>query len=151
MPLRKLTELLDRNHVHYTVIKHVPAYTAPKTAESAHVAGREFAKAVVLKIDGRLAMAVLPATESVHTQSLRKAVGARDVAIAAEGEFETRFPDCQVGAMPPFGNLFGMETFVSPQLAQDEQICFNAGTHDELIRMSYTDFARLAQPVALAF
>ena len=151
MPLAKLTDLLDRNRVRYALIRHSPAYTSAEIAESAHVPGRELAKAVVMKIDGRLAIAVLPATDVVHAEALRKAVGARKVTIAAESDFEARFPDCEVGAMPPFGNLFGMETFVSPRLTADEQICFNAGTHAELIRMPYTDFARLAEPVELAF
>lgn len=151
MPLRKLTELLDRNHVPYALVRHAPAYTASGVAEAAHVAGREFAKTVIMKIDGRLAMAVLPATDVVHAEALRKAVGAGSVAIAAEGDFAQRFPECEVGAMPPFGNLFDMETFVSPRLTRDEEICFNAGTHEELIRMRYGDFERLARPVELEF
>jgi Ala-tRNA(Pro) deacylase len=151
MPLKKLTELLDQNKVHYAVIKHSPAYTASQIAESAHVPGREMAKAVVVKIDGRLAMAVLPATDVVHAERLRKSVGAKEVAIAGEQDFDKRFPDCELGAMPPFGNLFDMETFVSPHLTQDEQICFNAGTHDELIRMPYGEFERLAKPVEIEF
>lgn len=151
MPLQKLTDLLDRNRVRYAIIRHSPAYTVTEIAESAHVAGRELAKTVIMRIDGRLAMAVLPATDVVHAEALRKAVGATEVAIAAEPDFAQRFPDCELGAMPPFGNLFDMETFVSPRLSLDEQICFNAGTHVELIRMPYNDFERLARPIELRF
>lgn len=147
MALKSLTDLLEQEHVRYTVIPHTPAYTAQEVAASAHVPGRELAKTVIVKVDGRLAMVVLPATEQVRTEALCKALGARDVALADEDEFDARFPDCETGAMPPFGNLYGLEVFVSPRLAQDEEICFNAGSHEELIRMRYRDFERIAHPV----
>ncbi len=147
MALKKLRDFLDTHHVRYAVISHSPAYTASEIAESAHVPGRELAKTVIVKIDGRLAMAVLPATQFVHIDALRKAVGAREVALATESEFASRFADCDPGAMPPFGNLYNLEVFVAPKLAEDEQICFNAGNHRELVRMSYADYARLVQPV----
>jgi len=150
MPLKALTDLLDQQHVRYDVIPHSPAYTAQEVAASTHMPGREVAKTVIIKIDGRLAMAVLPATDHVHPETLRKALGARDVSLANEDEFDTRFPDCETGAMPPFGNLYGLEVYVSPHLAEDEQICFNAGRHDEVIRMPYRDFERIAHPVPMA-
>lgn len=151
MALAKLRDYLDAHQVRYAVIAHSPAYTAAEIAEAAHVPGRELAKVVIVRIDGRLAMAVLPATRQVHTESLRKAVGAHEVVLATENEFASRFPDCDPGAMPPFGGLYGLEVFVAPQLAAHDRICFNAGTHRDLIRMSYADFERLAQPVPLDF
>lgn len=149
MAIKSLTDLLEQQHARYTVIPHAPAYTAQEVAASAHVPGRELAKTVVIKVDGRLAMVVLPATEKVHTEALCKALGAHEVALADEDEFDARFPDCETGAMPPFGNLYGLEVFVSPRLALDEEICFNAGSHDEVIRMRYSDFERIAHPVPM--
>jgi Ala-tRNA(Pro) deacylase len=151
MPLKKLTDFLDQQHVRYTVIRHSPAYTAQEIAESVHVPGKQFAKTVIVEIDGRMAMAVVPATAPVHTELLRRATGARNVVLAAESDFSARFPDCERGAMPPFGNLYGMEVFVSQQLAEDETICFNAGTHHEVLRMAYADFERLVNPVPANF
>ena len=151
MPIESLRAFLDRNRIKYVVISHSPAHTAQEIAASAHIPGRAMAKTVIVKLDGRLAMAVLPASEMVDLELLADAAFAQRAELADEAEFAGRFPDCQLGAMPPFGNLFGMETFVSPHLAEDEQICFNAGTHEELIRMPYSDYARLAAPVPLAF
>lgn len=150
MALKKLRDFLDSHTVRYTVISHSPAFTAAEVAESAHIPGRQLAKTVIVKIDGRLAMAVLPSTLNIHVEALRKAAGAREVGLAAESDFADRFPDCELGAMPPFGNLFGLEVFVAPQLAEDELICFNAGNHRELVRMSYQDFERLVQPARVA-
>lgn len=150
MVLQKLRDFLDSHKVRYSVISHSPAFTAAEVAESAHIPGRQLAKTVIVKIDGRLAMAVLPSTLNVHTEALRKATGAREAGIAAESDFADRFAGCELGAMPPFGNLYGLEVFVSPQLAEDELICFNAGNHRELVRMSYEDFERLVQPARVA-
>jgi Ala-tRNA(Pro) deacylase len=151
MALKRLTELLDQAHVRYAVIRHSPAYTAQEVAESVHIPGKQFAKTVILEIDGKLAMAVVPATTPVHTEMLRRAIGARNVVIAAEQDFKPKFPDCEPGAMPPFGNLYGLTVFVSQRLAEDEQICFNAGTHHEVLRMPYQDFERLVKPVPANF
>lgn len=149
MAMKKLRDFLDAQHVRYAVITHSPAFTASEVAQSAHIPGKQFAKTVIVKADGRLVMAVLPSTQHVHTEMMRKAIGAHELTLASESEFSSRFPDCETGAMPPFGNLFGIEVFVSPRLAEDEMICFNAGNHRELIRMSYADFERLAKPVPL--
>lgn len=149
MATKKLRDFLDSHHVRYAVITHSPAYTAPEIAQSAHIPGKQLAKTVIVKADGRLVMAVLPSTQHVHTEAMRKAIGAHELVLASESEFTGRFPDCEPGAMPPFGKLFGIEVFVSPRLAEDEMICFNAGNHRELIRMSYADFERLAEPVPL--
>lgn len=146
MPAAKLKEFLDANGVKYVSLVHSQAFTAMEVAESAHVKGREMAKAVVVKLDGRLALAVLPATRKVDLEALRQGTGALQAELAHEHEFRGDFPGCEVGAMPPFGNLFGMEVFVDPALAAHDEIAFNAGTHVELIRMAYADFARLVKP-----
>jgi len=142
----RLKEFLDSNGVKYITIPHRPAYTAMEIAESAHVPGKDMAKTVIVDVDGRLAMAVLPATKHVSVERLGRSMGAQHVGIAKEGEFRFDFPDCEVGAMPPFGNLFNMEVLVDPRLAEDEEIAFNAGTHSEVLRMAYKDFERLVHP-----
>lgn len=147
MVLRKLRDFLDEHKVRYSVISHSPAYTASEIAESAHIPGRELAKTVIVSIDGRLAMVVLPSTQNVHTEALRKACGAHEVKIASESDFAGLFDDCEPGAMPPFGNLYGLDVFAAHKLAEDELICFNAGNHRELVQMAYSDFERLARPV----
>ena len=146
MPAQKLKEFLDTNGIHYETLTHSTTYTAQHTAESAHIPVREMAKTVMVKIDGKMAMAVVPTSQRVDLDLLQKATGAADVELATEQEFEEMFPGCEVGAMPPFGNLYGMEVFVSPTLAEDESIAFNAGSHTELIRLSYKEYAELVSP-----
>jgi Ala-tRNA(Pro) deacylase len=146
----RLKTFLDSNHVKYISISHRPAYTAMEVAQSAHVQGKEMAKTVIVDVDGRLAMAVLPATKHVSVARLEKSMGAGHVEIAHEGEFRFDFPDCEVGAMPPFGNLFNMAVLVDPDLAEDEEIVFNGGNHAEVVRMAYKDFERLVHPTAAA-
>ncbi len=149
MPVQKLKEFLDREKVRYVVIYHSPAFTAQEIAASAHVPGQELAKTVMVKIDGRMSMAVLPASFRIDMDLLRDATGASEVQLASEREFKDMFPACDVGAMPPFGNLYDMDVYVSESLAEDEQIAFNAGSHTELIRMAYADFERLVQPTVV--
>lgn len=142
----RLKAFLESNGVKYVTIPHRPAYTAMEIAESAHVPGRDMAKTVIVDVDGRLAMAVLPATRHVSIERLGRSVGANQVSIARESEFRSDFPDCEVGAMPPFGNLFNMDVLVDPRLAEDQEIAFNAGSHSEVLRMAYKDFERLVHP-----
>ena len=151
MPVRKLREYLDGHHVKYVVISHSAAYTAPEIAASAHIPGRELAKTVVVKLDDRLAMAVLPSSQQVDFDLLRAEARAHGAALATEKEIKDRFPDCEVGAMPPFGNLYGMDVYVSDELTKDAEIAFNAGSHTELVRMTYGDFERLVQPKVVHF
>jgi Ala-tRNA(Pro) deacylase len=146
MPLRKLKEFLDAQKVKYVSITHSPAYTATEVAESTHIPGRELAKTVMVKLDGKIAMAVLPSTRKVDLNLLRESVGAEEARLATEEEFKSLFPDCETGAMPPFGNLYGMEVYVAPKLTEDEQIAFNAGSHTEVVKLSYQDFERAAKP-----
>ncbi len=151
MPAIKLKAFLDSQQVKYVSLRHSPAYTAQEVAASAHLSGKELAKTVMVKVEGKLAMAVLPANRKVIIQDLREALNDREVAFATESEFRSYFPDCETGAMPPFGNLYNMEVFVAPSLAKDEQIAFNAGTHAELIQLAYADFERLVKPKVLRF
>lgn len=146
MPLSRLTEYLDDNDKKYVVIKHSKAFTAQEVAASAHIPGREMAKTVILKVDGDLKMLVLPSTHDVDFDQVKEQLGASEVALATEDEFSSMFPDCEVGAMPPFGNLYDMEVLVAESLTEDEEIAFNAGTHRELVRMAYQDFEDLANP-----
>ena len=149
MPAKKLKEFLDSEKVKYVTIGHSVAYTAQEIAASAHIPGQELAKTVVVKLDGEMVLAVLPATARVDLELLRKASGAKSAELARENEFAGIFPGCELGAMPPFGNLYGLEVFVAQRLTEDEQIAFNAGTHIELIQLSYADFERLVRPRVL--
>lgn len=151
MPAKKLKEFLDSNKVRYKTIGHSVAYTAQEIAAAAAVPGQELAKTIIVKIDGELAMAVLPASYRVDTKKLAKAAKAKKVEIAGEEEFAGLFPGCELGAMPPFGNLYGMKVYVAEKLAADREIAFNAGTHRELVRLGYADFERLVKPIAAAF
>jgi Ala-tRNA(Pro) deacylase len=149
--LDRLTDYLDAHKLKYVLIQHSPAYTAREVAVSAHIPLREVAKTVVLTIDEKHILAVLPATEMVDLNLLRKALGTIAVRLTSESEFNALFPDCEVGAMPPFGNLFKMDVIVSESLAEEEEIAFNSGSHRDLIKMSYKDFERLVHPKVLPF
>lgn len=151
MPARKLKEFLDKEHVRYATLPHPIAYTAQDVAAAAHISGREFAKTVVVEIDGRLAMVVLPAHHKIILEDLREVTGCDRVRLVTEPEFSLLFRDCEIGAMPPFGNLYGMEVYAAQELAEDKEIAFNAGSHTELIKMAYADFARLVHPKVMAF
>lgn len=149
MPMQRIRQYLEQHKIEYTIITHPPAFTAQKVAAAAHVPGREVAKTVIVKADGELAMAVLPADLNLDLEHLRVAVGADAIELASEWEFKDRFPDCEAGAMPPFGNLYGLPVFVADSLTQDEFIAFNACNHREMIRLRYADFAELVKPRVL--
>ena len=150
MPIEKLKRFLDENGVKYVTIRHSPGFTAQEVAAHAHIPGIEIAKTVMVKIDGAMAMAVVPASHSVDFDRLRKAAGAERADLATEAEFRGYFPTCAVGAMPPFGNLYDMRVYAAEVLAEDVEIAFSAGSHSELIRMRYMDYERLVQPVRAA-
>jgi Ala-tRNA(Pro) deacylase len=151
MPVKKLKEFLDSNHVPYVTVRHSAAYTAQQIAATAHVPGKEMAKTVMVKINDMMAMAVLPASYKVDFDLLREVVGSEKVGLACEREFRDLFPECEIGAMPPFGNLYGMDVYVAESLLDDEEISFNAGSHTELIRLAMSDFAKLVKPKVLRF
>lgn len=146
MPCRKLKEYLDSQNIKYVSISHSVAYTAQEIASLAHIPGRDLAKTVIVRIGGDFAMAVVPASMHVDLMALQEAAGAPPVVLASEWEFRDRFPDCEPGAMPPFGSLYGMDVFVDEALTRETEIAFNAGTHRELVRLAYSDFARLVRP-----
>ena len=151
MPVQKLKEFLDSHNVKYVTISHSRAFTAQETAATAHVPVKELAKTVMVKINGKMAMAVLPASSKVDFDLLKKVMGSGKVEIASEKEFKDLFPDCEIGAMPPFGNLYGMEVFVTNSLTEDREIAFNAGSHRELVKLAYKDFERLVKPKIVKF
>lgn len=146
MPIQKIKQFLDDQSVQYVTISHSPAFTAQKIAAAAHIRGKELAKTVMLKVDGEMAMAVLPGSMRVDFEFLKVLAEAKHIELASEEEFENLFPECETGAMPPFGNLYGMDVYVAEALGEDEEIAFNAGSHTELIRMTYADFERLVEP-----
>lgn len=147
MPLSKLREFLDSQHIRYLVISHSLAYTAQGIAALTHVSGKKLAKTVIVKIDGILAMAVVPASVHVDLDRLRTLTGAQTVELATEREFKDAFPDCETGAMPPFGNLYDMSVYADASLAENKEITFSAGTHRELVRMGWDDMVRLVNPM----
>ncbi len=151
MAVANLVKFLSDKHIHYTTIMHSSTFTSQEAAASAHVSGIEFAKTVIVKIDGKLTMIVLPAHYKIHLGLLKKETAAKQVELACEEDFCDLFPGCEVGAMPPFGNLYGMQVYVEDSLLNDEEISFNAGTHTELIKISYHDFMHLVQPKVARF
>lgn len=146
MPLSRLREFLDSQNIKYMVISHSLAYTAQGIAALTHLSGHKLAKTVIVKIEGILAMAVIPASHHVDLDRLRALTGVQTVEIASEQEFKNAFPDCETGAMPPFGLLYDMPVYVDAELARNEEITFTAGTHRELVRMSWKDACRLINP-----
>lgn len=147
MPVKTLRDYLDSHRVRYLVVGHSPAYTAQEIAALAHVSGSEMAKTVMVSIEGRMAMVVLPASKYLDFELLRELCGTRDVKLAEEKEFAGLFPECEIGAMPPFGNLYGMAVYADEALERDEEIFFNAGMHTELLRIGWGDYKRLVNPV----
>ena len=146
----KIRTFLDQNGIRYVTIKHSPAFTAQAVAQSGHIPGKEMAKTVIVKLDEQMAMVVLPASRRVALDEVAAVVGTTSVRLAHEHEFKDLFPGCEVGAMPPFGNLYGLSVYLDPLLAENEQIAFNAGTHTEMIRMAYADFASVVEPKIVA-
>ncbi len=151
MPATKLKAFLDSRGIRYISIKHSMAFAASDVAESAHVRSRDFAKTIIVKIDGSLAMVVLPASRRIILHDLRELLVNDHVRLATETEFRDAFPDCEVGAMPPFGNLYGMPVYVAASLTDEPEIAFNAGTHSEVIKLAYGDFEQLVDPTVIDF
>jgi Ala-tRNA(Pro) deacylase len=151
MPVKRLKDYLDDNNIKYVTLTHSRAYTAQEIAASAHISGNDLAKTVIVNIDEQMSMVVLAASHHIDFNSLRKELGATKVVLATEEEFRALFPECETGAMPPFGNLYDMPVYVSPALTKEEMITFSAGTHTELIQMAYADFEKLVQPKVVEF
>lgn len=150
MPTKRLKDYLDSHHVKYVAMAHSPAFTAQEVAAAAHVSGKQIVKTVIIKLgNDNLAMVVLPAHDHINFATLKEITNVTNVDLATEAEFKAKFPECEVGAMPPFGNLYDMPVFVSSLLTGYDQILFNGGTHSELVKMSYQDFERLVKPKIL--
>jgi Ala-tRNA(Pro) deacylase len=146
MPLSRLKTFLEHNGIQYTQQTHATAYTAAGVASVSHVKGKEMAKAVMVLADDKLVMLVVPANTHIRLKQAKAALKAHQVLLSSEADFAHVFPDCEVGAMPPFGNLYGIPVFVDEALTQDKEIAFNAGNHRELIKMSYAEYERAVQP-----
>lgn len=149
--LSKLRTYLDENRIKYSVITHSQAYTAQELAQVMHIPGRELAKTVVVMVNDKPALAVLPASHQIDFTRMKECLGANEIDKVPESEIASYFPDCELGAMPPLGNLFNLPVFVSRDLRDDEDIVFNAGTHIDAIRMKYSDFEMLTNPVVCEF
>jgi Ala-tRNA(Pro) deacylase len=149
--LTKLKEFLHANRVKYEVRAHRTAYTAQEVAAVEHVPGRDMAKVVIVRDGGEYLMAVLPAPYHVDLKRFGRAVGRTDLCLATEAEFAHLFPGCEPGAMPPFGNLYGIPVWVDKLLTRDDEIVFNAGNHEQTVHMKYADFARLVKPRVAPF
>ena len=146
MPATKIKEYLDSNNIHYVTILHDPVYTAQEKAASAHISGKELAKTVLVKIDGDIAMVVMAANERLDVHELKKELNVKKVALAEERDFVSFFPGCEPGAVPPFGNLYGMNVYISDALSRDDEIAFSAGSHIELIKLDMQDYSKIVRP-----
>lgn len=146
----RLEAYLQENAVPYEIQHHPVAYTAQRVADSEHLSGKLLGKVVVVVADEKLAMLVLAAPARVDWTKVAEAVGTDEVRLAHESEFAKTFPDCEVGAMPPFGNLYSLPVYVDQDLAANEKVIFQAGSHDETFSIRYADFARLAKPTVVS-
>ena len=143
---QKSVSVLDEHQVEYIIISHSTAYTAQRIAAAAHIPGKELAKSVMIKVDGTLMMVVLSANDKISIEKMKNVLHADKVVLAKEEEFGQKFPNCELGAMPPFGNLYDLEVLVDQKLTKDENIVFNACSHRELIKMPYESYAKLVNP-----
>jgi len=147
----EVKEFLKKSGVEYETSKHVPVFSSQKMAQVEHESGRYVAKPVIVKADGRFVMCVLPASRHVDLEKLKSQLAAGFVELAQESEIAELFPDCDVGAEPPFGNLYKLPTVMDKTLEKDDHVLFQAGTHEEAIRISMADYQRLAHPKVLDF
>ncbi|OHB64427.1 MAG: hypothetical protein A2168_00610 [Planctomycetes bacterium RBG_13_50_24] len=147
----RVTEFLDKSAVHYEVSEHAPAFTAQQMAAVEHEQGRYVAKPVIIKADGKYLMCVLSACYKIDLGALKSQLGARSVDLATEKEIGSIFDDCDLGAEPPFGNLYDLPVIMDKALDKDDHITFQAGAHDKAIRMSMEDYRKLVEPKVLEF
>ncbi|MGE3319193.1 MAG: aminoacyl-tRNA deacylase [Candidatus Berkiella sp.] len=149
MPSEKLRDYLSQHHVNYTSIAHPLAYSAREISHLCHVSENQLAKTVIVHVGDKIAMVVLPARFAVDFNKLKSAFHNTDVSLASETEFKQLFSDCELGAMPPFGNLYNIEVYVEKSLGNNKEIVFNAGTHTEVIKLAYDDFVKLVHPTVI--
>jgi Ala-tRNA(Pro) deacylase len=143
---QRIRDYLDSQVVSYEQLQHPQAFTAQEVAHSLHLSGKRLAKALVLDADGKPVMAVIPASHRLNLPEFRAALEANRLAMVPESELTKTFPDCELGAIPPFGNLYGMDVWVDRALSDSEEIVFCAGTHQDCVNMRYADFAKLVKP-----
>lgn len=148
-PLQRVTSYLDEHTIPYETIHHRRDYSAQKTAADTHTPGKAFAKTVILNVDNRFCMFVLPASQKVDVKKVQRELGAKEVRLATESEFSGICTGCEVGAMPPLGALYNLPVYISHVLTEDLLITFNAGTHEDAVRMRYSDYEKLAHPVVV--
>lgn len=146
-----LTTFLENRKIPFQTIKHEPTYGAQRTAEALHVSGETVAKTVLMRVDGDYVIAVVPATHNVDVPAIKKLLKARRIELATELEFNERFPDCEIGSLPPFGSQYGLKTLLDKALAGQSDVVFESNTHDESVRMRMRDFVRLEQPLQAIF
>jgi Ala-tRNA(Pro) deacylase len=151
MPLNKLKEYLDRNQIRYVTIKHSLAFTAQEIAASAHIKGKSIAKTVILKVEGKLTMFVLPGSFKIDLEKVKEVLKTSNIRFADEMEFKDKFYDCEIGAFPPFGNLYDIDIYCEEALLQDDEIAFNACSHTELLQMKLKEYINLVNPKVLKF
>ncbi|KRW81108.1 MULTISPECIES: aminoacyl-tRNA deacylase [Marinobacter] len=149
MPVQQLKDYLDKANVEYMCLSHPPAFTAQQLAHHVKIAGDRVVKTVIIELDGKMAMLVMPATWRVRWDRLSRILDTDFVELADEQEFQDSFPDCEVGAMPPFGNLFGMTVYCAEVLTEQPELAFAAGSHTESIHMKTRDFLNLVQPMVI--
>ncbi len=147
----RLESYLRDNRVSFETHHHPTAFTAQEVAASEHTPGRMVVKVVMVLADGELVMLAMPAPYQADLERVGEVLGATEVRLANEQEFASAFPDCEVGAMPPFGNLYDLPVYVDEALAEDETIVVQAGTHTDTLRLKYADFERLVDPSVLRF
>jgi Ala-tRNA(Pro) deacylase len=149
MPCERLKKFMDAENVPYICIPHSGTYTAQTTAHATHVSGRVLAKTLIMDLDGEIAMVVVPANQRVVPEDIRELTDCERIKLVPEEVFKHRFPDCETGAMPPFGNLYGMNVYLASALSRNKDIAFNAGSHSEVILMAYKDYEQLVKPKVL--
>jgi Ala-tRNA(Pro) deacylase len=149
MPAKRLKEFLDERNVKYVTVTHSLAFTGIEIAKSAHIPTKKLAKTIIVKIASEPSMMVLPAAYQINLENLSQALRGDAIKLANEQEFARWFPDCEVGAMPPFGNLYDMNVYVDEKVTENDDIAFNAGTHSEIIQMQYADYERLVKPTLI--
>lgn len=147
----KIRELLDKGHINYQVLEHNPAFTSLEIAQAQHLPGHQVVKSVIVNGDGKSILCVLPSTHKIDFQKLKQELKLQDAALADEKEFAALFPGCEVGAMPPFGKLAGIEVYVDSNLLENDAIAFNAGTHTDMIKIKFKDYMQLEKPSVADF
>ncbi len=147
----RVTEFLDESAVSYEVTKHIPTFTAQQMAAAEHEPGKYVAKPVIVKADGKYMMCVLAACSKIDLGALKKQLGAKHVELALEKEIGEIFNDCDLGAEPPFGNLYDLPVIMDKAMEKDDHIIFQAGSHEEAIRISMNDYRKLVKPKVLEF